>query len=277
MATTDPYPHFLPQQQDSTDIHLETSGYLPVERLDVTDEFSAPHPNEDGLWFVGFNPGSDDRPHWKNVMDSAYYGAWQSGDDFTIASVTTAYVLTLDTIDYENGFSIVDSSKITAENAGVYNLQWSGQFQNEGASDHDAHVWIRKNGTDVVGSNGLIAVPAKHGSIPGHIVAGWNYIIELAAGDYVEFWWHADSTDVSLQYYGGGVTPTTPSTASLIVTIVPVTAIVGGGGGGECVCDPSTIKASDLATIFVPVFVAETGQVILDENGYPVMAEIDNP
>jgi hypothetical protein len=277
MAVTDPYPHYLPQQQDADHVHLESSGFLPVERLDITDEFGATAPNESGLWLAGFAPDTDDRPHWKAVSDLGYYGAWQSQDDHTAADTTTAYAITLDTIDYENGFSIIDTTKITAANAGIYNLQWSGQFQNIAAADHDVHVWIRKNGVDVVGSTGFISVPAKHGTIPGHTIAGWNYVIELAAGDYLEFWWHTDNADVTIQYYGGGVTPTFPSTASMIVTIVPVVMIGVGGGGGECVCDPGTINASDLATIFVPVFVAETGQVILDENGYPVMAEIANP
>jgi hypothetical protein len=151
--------------------------------------------------------------------DTAPYGAFQSTADQTIASATTAYAMTLDTTDFTNGVYLSNSSRINVRNAGVYNFQWSGQFENTDSQDHDVNVWIRKNGTDIVGSNGLIAVPSKHGSVDGHIIVGWNYFIEFAANDYLELYWSAASTLVSLQFYAAGSSPTKPSTASLITTM----------------------------------------------------------
>jgi hypothetical protein len=151
--------------------------------------------------------------------DTAPYGAFQSLVDQTIASTTTAYAMTLDTTDYTNGVYLSNSSRMNVRNAGIYNLQWSGQFENTDSADHDAYVWLRKNGTDVVASTGLISIPAKHGSIYGHTIGGWNFFVELAANDYIELYWSADSTAVSLQFYAAGSAPTKPSTASLITTM----------------------------------------------------------
>jgi hypothetical protein len=151
--------------------------------------------------------------------DSAPYGAFQSSVDQTIASTTTAYAMTLDTTDYTNGVYLSNSSRMNVRNAGIYNLQWSGQFENTDSQDHDVYVWLRKNGTDVVASTGLISIPSKHGAIDGHIIAGWNFFLELVANDYIELYWSADSTTVSLQFYAAGSSPTKPSTASLITTM----------------------------------------------------------
>jgi len=151
--------------------------------------------------------------------DTAPYGAFQSLVDQTIASTTTANAMTLDTTDYTNGVYLSNSSRMNVRNAGIYNFQWSGQFENTDSADHNVYVWLRKNGTNVVASNGLVAVPSKHGAVDGHTIAGWNFFIELAVNDYIELYWSADSTAVSLQFYAAGSSPTKPSTASLITTM----------------------------------------------------------
>jgi hypothetical protein len=152
-----------------------------------------------------------------------YYGAFQDLTTQTIASTTVAYPMTLDTTDYANGFSRgTPNSRIVAANTGTYNIQWSGQFQNINNQDQDVTVWLRINGTDVAGSAGYLAIPSSHGGVPGHIIAGWNYILPLTAGQYFEFVWQSTSTDVSLRFYPAAANPTRPSTASLIVTVVPV-------------------------------------------------------
>jgi len=155
--------------------------------------------------------------------DSAPYGAFQSLVDQTIASANTAYAMTLDTTDYSNGVTLSNSSRMNVKNAGVYNFQWSGQFKNTDSQIHDVSVWLRKNGADVTGSTGFISIPNKHGSVDGHLIVGWNYFLELAANDYIELWWSATSTAISLEHLPTQTSPTRPSTASLITTLNFVT------------------------------------------------------
>jgi hypothetical protein len=145
------------------------------------------------------------------------YGAFQSTADQTAAVANTAYAMTLNTVDYANGVSVASNSRITVLDAGIWNLQWSGQFENPDSQDHDVRVWLKINGTVVTGSTGFFAVPSKHGSVNGHALVGWNYFLSLDANDYVELWWETDSTNVSIQAYAAS--GNYPSTASLIATM----------------------------------------------------------
>lgn len=147
------------------------------------------------------------------------YGAFQSLADQSVASTTTAYAITLDTTDFSNGVTLSNSSRINVVTTGLYNLQWSGQFNNTDTQIHDVNVWLRKNGTDITGSTGVISVPNSHGGVDGHSIVGWNYFIELAENDYVELYWQSSSTLITLQHYAAQTNPTRPSTASLIVTM----------------------------------------------------------
>jgi hypothetical protein len=145
------------------------------------------------------------------------YGAFQDSTDQTAAVANTAYAMTLNTTDYANGVSVASNSRITVADSGIWNLQWSGQFENLDSQDHDVRVWLKINGTVVVGSTGFFAVPSKHGSVNGHALVGWNYFVSLNASDYVELWWETDSTQVSIQAYAAS--GSYPSTASLIATM----------------------------------------------------------
>jgi hypothetical protein len=123
-------------------------------------------------------------------------------------------------------------SKIAVENPGIYNLQWSGQFQNTDNQIQDMSIWLRKgstgNGTDIVGSSGLVSIPARKSASAGeeaHEIVGWNYFLELQANEFVELWWSSTLDSVTLQYYAAATTPTRPSTASVIATLSFVSAL----------------------------------------------------
>ena len=156
------------------------------------------------------------------------YGSFADTTDQLVVA-NTATVMTFNTTDFASGISIVTSgglaSRFTVANPGIYNFQWSGQFQNTDSQLHDASIWIRKNGTDVVGSTGYISVPNSHGGIDGHGIYGWNFLFSLAANDYIELWWESDNAAVSIQAYPAGTSPTRPSTSSLVATMTFVSAV----------------------------------------------------
>ena len=117
------------------------------------------------------------------------------------------------------------ASKIVVATAGIYNLQWSGQFVNEAAAIHEASVWLRKNGTDVVGSAGQVSINSKHGAFNGGAIASWNYLVSLTANEYVELWWSTPDVAAYLTSYVAGTSPTRPTTASVIATMTFVSAL----------------------------------------------------
>ena len=122
------------------------------------------------------------------VLSSVPYGAFSDYTTQTIASTTTAYPITLNTTDASNNIYIgTPTSRIYVRDTGLYNFIWSGQFSNLDNAPYDANVWLRINGTDVVGSTGIIGMPArKNPSDPFHAIYGWNFLLSLTAGDYIE-------------------------------------------------------------------------------------------
>jgi hypothetical protein len=154
------------------------------------------------------------------------YGAFQDTTDQT-ATANTATVMTFNTTDFSNGVSVVTSggkaSRLTVAQAGIYNLQFSAQFQNTDTQEHDASIWLRKDssgaGVDIDGSTGFVGIPSSHGGIDGHVIVGWNYFITLNTNDFVEIWWSTPNTAVTIQAYAAGTSPTRPSTASVVATM----------------------------------------------------------
>lgn len=198
-------------------------------------------PVNEGIWIM-FEGGDPSFPVWIGTFTDLYvapvpnYGAfsdyadqWAGGaTSFETALADTAAPMRFNQTDEANGISVVDGeglkSKITFANAGVYNLQWSGQFENADNFIHSVSVWLRKGGVgSVVGSNGIITLPArKSAGVFMQVIAGWNFVFSVEAGDYYEFMWSADSTHVSIQTLPVSTVPTRPSTAGVILTVVEV-------------------------------------------------------
>jgi hypothetical protein len=163
---------------------------------------------------------------------TGYYGAWQDNVTQTAAVINTGYAMIFRTIDLSNGISVVTNgtnlTRITFANTGIYNLQFSSQFQNTNNADEDVIIWLRLNGVDVSGSAGLVSVPSKHGSINGHTIASWNYLLNVVAGQYYELVWSTSNTLVTMEYYAAGSPP--PSAASVILTVTQQSGIMAGTG-----------------------------------------------
>ena len=151
------------------------------------------------------------------------YGAFSSDQDQP-TTANTATLMTLNTTDFTNDVTI-SSSKITVANAGIYNLQFSAQFQNISVQLHDVYIWLKQNGADITGSTGFISIPNSHGGTPGHSIIGWNYFLSMAANDYVEIYWSPTNADVTIQHLAASGSPTKPSTQSVVATMSFVSAL----------------------------------------------------
>lgn len=152
------------------------------------------------------------------------YGAFSSSATQT-ATANTATLITLNTTDFSNQVSI-NSSKITVVNAGIYNLQFSAQIQNLDNAPQDVYIWLKQNGTDIVGSTGVVGLLArKNPGDPSHDIKGWNYFLSMEENDYVEIYWSTTSANVSIPFYAASGTPTKPSTQSVVATLSFVSSL----------------------------------------------------
>lgn len=149
------------------------------------------------------------------------HGAWQDTTTQT-GSITAGTVFTFNTADVTDGITLVDNSKLTVPINGVYNIQWSGQFQNVENSIQNVTVWLRVDGVDVPGSAGFISLAArKTATIFAKTIIGWNYFLTLNTNQYVEIVWLPSIATITVPSFPASVAPDPvhPSTASVIVTI----------------------------------------------------------
>lgn len=152
--------------------------------------------------------------------DSMPYGAFQDSTDQTAGSTTTAYAVTFDTIDYSNGVTLSNGSRINVKNAGVYNIQFSIQIKNTTNDSQHFDLWFRKNGTNIDKSNSKFGLaPRRSSGDPSHTIAAMNYFVDMAANDYVELMWAVTDTGVGIEQYPADTSPTRPATPSAIVTV----------------------------------------------------------
>jgi hypothetical protein len=152
------------------------------------------------------------------------YGAFSSSQTQT-TTANTATLMTLNTTDFSNQVSI-SSSKITVVNAGIYNLQFSAQIENLDNAPQDVYIWLKQNGTDIVGSTGVVGLLArKNPGDPSHDIKGWNYFLSMEENDYVEIYWSTTSANVSIPFYAASGTPTKPSTQSVVATLSFVSSL----------------------------------------------------
>ena len=159
---------------------------------------------------------------------AGYYAQYQDDLSQPLGAVNVGQPVKFRTMDFSNGVTVNSDTEITIANTGIYNLQFSFQFQNIDSQEHDVTVWLRKNGSDVAGSAGFVAVVSSHGGTPGHCIPSWNYLLDAVGGDFYELYWSATSLDVTLQFYPAGSPP--PSTASAIFTVTQQAGIIAGTG-----------------------------------------------
>jgi hypothetical protein len=135
-------------------------------------------------------------------------------------SADTAYPMKLNSTDISSGVSVVSGSYIRVDNTGIYNLQFSAQFQETANAAAEVSIWLRKGGVDVTNSNTELTIEKVSGG--GKMVAAWNYMIQLNATEYVELVWSSDVSTTQLHYHTTQSTPTRPATPSIIVTLTQI-------------------------------------------------------
>lgn len=156
-----------------------------------------------------------------------YWGSFWDTTTQTAASANTPYSIGLNSYDAaNNGISIVSGSRVTFANAGVYSLTFSIQFTNADTQIHDANVWLRKNDSgstgDVPDTDSKFSVINSHGGVHGNVIGTVNFVLTLAAGDFIELVWATTSTQVTLETIAAGTSPTSPRVPSVVFTATQV-------------------------------------------------------
>lgn len=157
------------------------------------------------------------------LTTTKYHGSFYHTNSVILTSGTVE-ALPFNHTDFANGISIVNDSlgnptKITAANAGTYNVQFSAQLDRaSGGAAKQVIIWLRKNGVDVSWSATHITMQAN----ATYLVASWNFLVQLNAGGNVQLMWTQDD-NINIEAAPGHVTaPIYPETPSLILTVQQV-------------------------------------------------------
>jgi len=124
-------------------------------------------------------------------------GLFFSTVDQTLAAADTGYAITYSATYLNNDIALKSgsTSKIEVSVGGVYNFQFSGQLKSTNASAKDVQIWIDRNGTKVGYSSHIYTLEGSD----NHMNVTWNFDIDLAAGEYIEMYWGASDTAVTLE------------------------------------------------------------------------------
>lgn len=130
-------------------------------------------------------------------------------------SANVSQSMVFDVTDYSEGVSLVSGSRLTVANAGYYNIQFSAQIKQTGGGTANAHIWFKKNGSNIVESATRYTLPNNT-----YQVAALNFGAALAANDYVEIAWQSDDASTQLLYEAPtGNIPAVPSVIASVTQI----------------------------------------------------------
>jgi hypothetical protein len=152
------------------------------------------------------------------VYFAGYYGSFCSTVSQTNAGTTSANVVTFDTTTTGDGVTLTAGTRLTAANAGVYNLQFSMQVSKSDDGNDDIDIWLRLNGSNVSNTNSRVTLTATGDTK----LISRNYVVTLAASGYVELVWSSADINMSLPAYVGGSNPSRPAIPSVIATLTLV-------------------------------------------------------
>ena len=142
------------------------------------------------------------------------YGSFYDTTDQTAAAINTAYAMTYNSTDITNGVYIGSpTSRVYVDTVNVYNIQFSAQLINTAGGAHNVWIWLRKNGTDVPDSATTLRLQGNN----TELVAAWNFLLSMNAGDYFELMWEVSDTSVFLQ--SDAATAVHPAIPSVILTV----------------------------------------------------------
>lgn len=150
---------------------------------------------------------------YASLTGRAYISAFSAIDQTGSTSAATAAII--GTTSISSGISIANNgsgnpTRITFAAAGTYAIMPSIQFKNADTNDHDATVWLRKDGTNIANSATVLTVPkaADGGQTFFQIV----FYEQVTAGQYIEVMWLPENAGVTLDYIAAGaIAPAAPS------------------------------------------------------------------
>ena len=126
-------------------------------------------------------------------LENPHIAAQNNADQYATGNNVPTQVL-FDVLDSISGFTLDPAGYATANQNGVYKIDFSLQFANSDNAQHDVFVWLQTNGTVVPGSSSRFTIPArKSAGVFGYIVGYSSITFEIAKDDDIYLWWATET------------------------------------------------------------------------------------
>jgi hypothetical protein len=133
------------------------------------------------------------------------YGTWLTLADQAIG-VNTPTVIDGGWQEEDANRTYLDGTRLYVQETGDYFLQFSAMITKTNASSGTADIWIRKNGTNIDNSNTRITLSGSNAEITMTV----GLILDLEAGDYIQFLSSASASNTFISHSTSGVGPAVP-------------------------------------------------------------------
>ena len=145
-----------------------------------------------------------------------------SDQDQTSAGITSENLVTYNVPAFVQGVEVRSGSQIWFTAPGQYLVTFSLQFTNRSNAEQTIEVWAKEGAANYPLSNTRYDIPARKS------MSEWSHVVAAVSGiftvtnpdvDYLAIAWWASSTDVFLEHYAAGTSPTRPAIPSVILTV----------------------------------------------------------
>ena len=145
------------------------------------------------------------------------YGAFYDTTTQKATVINTAYAMTFNATSLVDGVVLGSpTSRVYVNAAGIFNIQFSAQLVKTTASAGNIFIWLRINGTDVAESATKVTLQGSNAAS----VAAWNFLVQMASGDYFELMWSTD--DTKCEILANTTVAPVPAIPSIILTVSQV-------------------------------------------------------
>jgi len=206
-----------------TQLNNPRPPFLPVAPQDYEPRFHNQHSDVLRLYF---NQLDNTLASVLGVNGGVYlqnpHAMLMSNQDQANAGITVANQLSFNQPVIQQGIEVRNTDEIWFEQAGQYLVTFTLQVSNRGNAAQVFEVWAGYDGTNYPLSNTRFDIPARKS------LSEWSHIVPAITGiftvtnpdtEYLTIKWWADSTDVFLEHYAAGTSPTRPEIPSVIMTV----------------------------------------------------------
>jgi len=135
-------------------------------------------------------------------------------------AIATATVVKFNFLNFANNIAITNNTsgiptRITAANAGLYNIKYTLQFIKSDATNDEVNVWMRRNSSAYANTNMTYTV---FGTGIKNSVSN-SFFVELGDNDYVEIYFSVKNINTMLTSVNPQLTPSRPATPAAMVSI----------------------------------------------------------